>query len=215
MAPHLLVKKHLTIQHLLVAQTRNKATLSIPPQNYPPLCALYVSQTYIDNKQNKLPLISVTVIIKFSKKSIDIKSLQNRLLKVCYVPPTSASLPRVSFFFSFLFFVAAAIDSTNEANKAPLSSLFSQMSMLQCDEITAIIFNNISVQQHHHELPGQGKHPFIPQKSNILRMLIGVSTIDIKSLQNRLHKVCYVHATRASFPRVSFFFSFLFCCCGH
>jgi hypothetical protein len=25
------------------------------------------------------------------------------LLKVCYVPATSASLPRVSFFFSFLF----------------------------------------------------------------------------------------------------------------
>ncbi len=37
------------------------------------------------------------------------------------MPATSASLPRVSFFFSF--FVAAAIDSTNEANKVPLSSL--------------------------------------------------------------------------------------------
>jgi len=36
--------------------------------------------------------------------SIDIESLQNRLLKVCYVPATSASLPRLSFFFSFLFF---------------------------------------------------------------------------------------------------------------
>ncbi len=34
---------------------------------------------------------------------IDIESLQNRLLKVCYVPATSASLPRVSFIFSFLF----------------------------------------------------------------------------------------------------------------
>ncbi len=41
------------------------------------------------------------------------------------MPATSAGLPRVSFFFSFLFFVAAAIDSTNEANKAPLSSLYS------------------------------------------------------------------------------------------
>ncbi len=50
--------------------------------------------------------------------SILIKSLQNRLLKVCYVPVTRAGLPRVSFFFSFLFFVAAAINSTNEANKA-------------------------------------------------------------------------------------------------
>jgi hypothetical protein len=35
--------------------------------------------------------------------AIDIGSLQNRLLKVCYVPATSTSLPRVSFFFSFLF----------------------------------------------------------------------------------------------------------------
>ncbi len=35
--------------------------------------------------------------------AIDIESLQNRLLKVCYVPATSAGLPRVSFFFSFLF----------------------------------------------------------------------------------------------------------------
>ncbi len=46
---------------------------------------------------------------------IDIESLQNRLLKVCYVLATSTSLPRVSLFFSF--FVAAAIENTNEANK--------------------------------------------------------------------------------------------------
>ncbi len=52
-----------------------------------------------------------------------ISKVQNRLLKVCYEPATSASLPRVSFFFSFLFFVAAAIDSTNEANEVPLSNL--------------------------------------------------------------------------------------------
>ncbi len=42
--------------------------------------------------------------------SIDIESLQNRLLKVCYVPATSASLNRLLF--------AVAINSTNEANKA-------------------------------------------------------------------------------------------------
>jgi hypothetical protein len=40
------------------------------------------------------------------------KSL-NRLLKVCYVPATSAVL--VAF---FSYFFAAAINSTNEANKA-------------------------------------------------------------------------------------------------
>jgi hypothetical protein len=43
----------------------------------------------------------------------DIESLQNRLLKVCYVPATSAGLNRL--FFSFF---AAAINSANEANKA-------------------------------------------------------------------------------------------------
>ncbi len=43
-----------------------------------------------------LPLICVLTW------SIDIESLQNRLLKVCYVPATSAGLPRLSFFF-FLF----------------------------------------------------------------------------------------------------------------
>ncbi len=53
-----------------------------------------------------------------SVESIDIKSLQNRLLKICCLAATSASLPRVSFFFSFLFFVAVAIYSTNKANKA-------------------------------------------------------------------------------------------------
>ncbi len=43
----------------------------------------------------------------------DIESLQNRLLKVCYVPATSAGLIRL-LFFSF----GAAINNTNEANKA-------------------------------------------------------------------------------------------------
>jgi hypothetical protein len=50
--------------------------------------------------------------IKLRIDLIDIESLQNRLLKVCYVPATSAHLPRLLFFF------AAAINSTNEANKA-------------------------------------------------------------------------------------------------
>jgi hypothetical protein len=48
---------------------------------------------------------------------IDIESLQNRLLKVCYVFATSAGLPRVSFFF-FCYCGGAAINSTNEENKA-------------------------------------------------------------------------------------------------
>jgi hypothetical protein len=44
------------------------------------------------------------------------QKMKNRLRRVCYVPAASAGLPRVSFFFSF--FVAAEINSTNEANKA-------------------------------------------------------------------------------------------------
>ncbi len=42
---------------------------------------------------------------------IDIKSPQNRLLKVCYVPATTTSL-------NWLLFFTAAVNSTNEANKA-------------------------------------------------------------------------------------------------
>ncbi len=44
--------------------------------------------------------------------SIDIER-KNRLLKVCYVPTTSAT-----FLAFFSFFLAVAINSANEANKA-------------------------------------------------------------------------------------------------
>ncbi len=47
--------------------------------------------------------LSARMYVKCWSVPIDIKSLQNRLLKVCYVPATSATLPTVSFFFSFLF----------------------------------------------------------------------------------------------------------------
>jgi hypothetical protein len=45
---------------------------------------------------------SVATIASFDKnrvETIDIKSFQNRLLKVCYVPATSASINRLLFFF--------------------------------------------------------------------------------------------------------------------
>jgi hypothetical protein len=57
--------------------------------------------------------IDVCGLLKYHRghgKIIDIKSLQNRLLNVCYVPATSARLPRLLF--------AVAINSTNEGNKA-------------------------------------------------------------------------------------------------
>jgi hypothetical protein len=50
------------------------------------------------------------------EKFIDIESLQNRLLKVCYVPATTLLGPVLIGFFSLIF--AVAINSTNEANKA-------------------------------------------------------------------------------------------------
>jgi hypothetical protein len=67
---------------------------------------------------------------KQTNPNIDIESLQNRLLKVCYVPATSASRPRVSFFFSFLFcFVAAAITvlmkQTSQVVRAVKQSIYS------------------------------------------------------------------------------------------
>jgi hypothetical protein len=53
---------------------------------------------------------------------------QNRLLNVCYVPATSASLPRVNFFFSFLFLLqwtfTVLIKQTRQTVCVPLSSLY-------------------------------------------------------------------------------------------
>jgi hypothetical protein len=53
-----------------------------------------------------------TDIVTRKVKLIDIER-KNRLLKVCYVPTTSATL--LAF---FSFFLAVAINSTNETNKA-------------------------------------------------------------------------------------------------
>jgi hypothetical protein len=53
----------------------------------------------------KFSIISFTLALPLSYSGfpIDIECLQNRLFKICCVPVTSASPPRVSFFFSFLF----------------------------------------------------------------------------------------------------------------
>ncbi len=50
---------------------------------------------------------------------INIESLQNRLLKVCYVPATSAGLPRVSFFFSFLFLLLQPLTVLMKQTRRP------------------------------------------------------------------------------------------------
>jgi hypothetical protein len=60
--------------------------------------------------------------------TIDIKSLQNRLLRVCNVPATSASLPRISFFFSFLFLLlrplTVLMKQTRQTVRAVKQSIF-------------------------------------------------------------------------------------------
>jgi heme/copper-type cytochrome/quinol oxidase subunit 3 len=64
-----------------------------------------------------------------TEQPIDIKR-KNRLLMVCYVPATSAT-----FLAFFSFFLAVAINSTNETNKAVgtchSSVYLSLMSMVQ------------------------------------------------------------------------------------
>jgi hypothetical protein len=60
----------------------------------------------------------------FSITTIDVESLQYRLLKVCYVPTTSAGLPRLLFF-------AAAIYNSNEANKQGVRGV-KQSILLRC-----------------------------------------------------------------------------------
>jgi hypothetical protein len=58
---------------------------------------------------------------------IDIKSLQNRLLKVCFVRATSSDLPRVSFFFSFLLLLqplTALMKQTRHRVHAVKQSIF-------------------------------------------------------------------------------------------
>jgi len=66
-------------------------------------------------------LFLLSKVIVMPNQTIDIESLQNRLLKVCYVPTASDSLPRT-------LFLLLTINITNEAKQGrqymPLSSLY-------------------------------------------------------------------------------------------
>ncbi len=75
-----------------------------------------VCLTSLVDQQQSVKYKSITIVKTSPPAFHRYQKSQNRLLKVCCEPPTSASLPRVSFFFSF--FVAVAICSTNKANKA-------------------------------------------------------------------------------------------------
>ncbi len=70
---------------------------------------------------------------------------QNRLLEVCCVPATSAFLPRVSFFFSFLLQwpFTVLIKQTRQAVRAVKLSIFSWMSMVM-RHILSKLWTNIS-----------------------------------------------------------------------
>jgi hypothetical protein len=66
-------------------------------------------------KENKNKMVALGWYATDEEESCNhrYRKTKNRLLKVCYVPATSARLPRVLFFF-----FDVAINSTNEANKA-------------------------------------------------------------------------------------------------
>jgi hypothetical protein len=73
--------------------------------------------------------VSETIGDSYIRQScIVIESLQNRVLKVCYVPATSAGLPRVSFFFSFHFLLlqplTVLMKQTRQAVRAVKQSIF-------------------------------------------------------------------------------------------
>jgi hypothetical protein len=71
----------------------------------------------------------VDLIPSLSTIKIDIESLQNRLLKDCCVPTTSAGIPRVSFFFSFLSLLqhqfTVLMNQTRQAVRAVKQSIYS------------------------------------------------------------------------------------------
>ncbi len=64
------------------------------------------------NRDHRVHSLCILWSLLLSGFVIDIKS-KNRLLKVCYVPAT-----RTTFLAFFLYFLAVAINSSNEANKA-------------------------------------------------------------------------------------------------
>ncbi len=92
------------------------------------LFTFFCKTSYLNEEVNRTePSPSVSVIC-ISAWTIDIESLQNRLLKVCYVPATSAGLLRVSFFFSFLFLLLRPLTllmkQTRQAVRAIKQSIF-------------------------------------------------------------------------------------------
>ncbi len=54
---------------------------------------------------------------------IDIESLQNRLLKACYVPATGASLPRLLFIYFLLWPLTVLMKQTRQAVHAVKQSI--------------------------------------------------------------------------------------------
>jgi len=82
---------------------------------------------------------------------MDIESLQNRLLKVCYVPATSAGLPRVRFFFSFLFMLlrplTVLMKQTRQAVRAIKQSIF--LDVYECSTVRVSGASTLIYYRHH------------------------------------------------------------------
>ncbi len=111
--------------HLLLSAFRTKyINIHFPVKKHRYIIIYFVGE----HSQGKKKMREWKVSAAESIYPIDIKSLQNRLLKVCYVPATSARLPRVRFFFFFLFLLlqplTVLIKQTRQAVHAVKQSVF-------------------------------------------------------------------------------------------
>ncbi len=86
---------------------------------------------YLQLGQNFLYLLKIVNTDHYKTCIHRYRKSQNRLLKVCCVPATSAGLPRISFFFFLLQWpLAVLIKQTRQAVCAVKQSIYSQMFMV-------------------------------------------------------------------------------------
>jgi hypothetical protein len=111
--------------------------------------------------------------------TIDIENLQNRLLKVCYVPATSTSLPMVSFFFSFLFLLLRPLTVLMKQTRWLKQSLFLDVYgkyQLKCSD------NNHRIITYKFQVRNFSRTANLDCFSNIFKMAC-MKCLDVASLQ--------------------------------
>jgi hypothetical protein len=83
--------------------------------------------------RHRIQKLKCLIIHVLCDVAIDIEGLQNRLLKVCYVPATSASLPRLSFFSSFFLLWPLAVLMKHQGRQyVPFIGAIKQSILLRC-----------------------------------------------------------------------------------